>query len=175
MRNGNDIVEPFITTRIQSSLQYSKKAFTFLIERFPNQNIWFSYKVDTLNTLFPLERNFFFTEKRVEVNHKDSAQNVHSECTKKYTKSYLTTQIFMSVKTLFFFLFHFFFCFVSFIWLAVKCKDFLIIQKIFQIFHVFILLYNEKLKVLHKSGICWTWLLCTNMLHFYVALFTGRS
>ena len=45
-------------------------------------------------------------------------------------------------------------------------------KKIFQILQVFIFFYKNKLKVQHESATC---LLCTNMLHFYVALFRGRS
>ena len=58
------------------------------------------------------------------------------------------------------------------IWLSVKHKDFLIINNLSQILHVFVLLYKDKLKVQHESATC---LLCTNMLYFYVALFLGRS
>ena len=56
--------------------------------------------------------------------------------------------------------------------LSGKFKDFFIIKKLFQILHVFVLLYKDKLKVQHESATC---MLCTNMLHFYVALFIGRS
>ena len=66
----------------------------------------------------------------------------------------------MSMKTFFLFIFFGF-------WLAVKYKGFLIFKTIFQILHVFILLYKDKLEVQHESATC---LLCTNMLHFYVAL-----
>ena len=73
----------------------------------------------------------------------------------------------MSVITLLFF----FVLFLS-IWLSVKIKSFFIIKTLFQIPHVFVLLYKDKLKVQHESA---TSLLCTNMLHFYVAHFQGRS
>ena len=53
-----------------------------------------------------------------------------------------------------------------------QVKDFLIINNLSQILHVFVLLYKDKLKVQHESATC---LLCTNMLYFYVALFLGRS
>ena len=72
----------------------------------------------------------------------------------------------MSKITLFF-LSHFFA-----IWLSVKFKDFFIIKTLFQILYVFVLLYKDKLKVQHESA---TRLLCTNMWHFDVALFSGRS
>ena len=84
------------------------------------------------------------------MNHKDSAQKVHK-------KLFYCTEICVSEN--FVFLFHFFG-----IWLAVKCKDFLMIKTIFQILHVFILLYKDKLEVQHESATC---LLCTNMLHFF--------
>ena len=62
-------------------------------------------------------------------------------------------------------LFHFFG-----IWLSVKYKDFLIISNLSQVLHVFYL-YKDKLKVQYKSATCQ---LCTNVLHFYVAIFLGR-
>ena len=64
-------------------------------------------------------------------------------------------------------LFHFFV-----IWLSVKYKDFLIISNLSRIFRLFLLLYKDKSKVQHKRA---TYLLCTIMLYFYVALFLGRS
>ena len=92
---------------------------------------------------------------------------MHKRCRKKCKKSSFILLIFMSVITLLFF----FVLFLS-IWLSVKIKSFFIIKTLFQIPHVFVLLYKDKLKVQHESA---TSLLCTNMLHFYVAHFQGRS
>ena len=98
---------------------------------------------------------------------------------KKYTKSaqkmqkkvqkgfFYLTDIYVRDNFVFFFLFYFFA-----IWLSMKIKSFFIIKTLFQIPHFFVLLYKDKLKVQHESA---TSLLCTNMLHFYVALFQGRS
>ena len=47
--------------------------------------------------------------------------------------------------------------------------DFLIISNLSQVFHVFILLYKDKLKVQHESA---TRLFCTNVLHLYVDTFS---
>ena len=96
-------------------------------------------------------------------------KTVQKKCIKKCTKSYFIAQIFMSIIKLFFF------CFIS---LVFDCKwklkyfDFVIIKTLFQILHVFVLLNKDKVKVQHESA---TSLFCTNMLHFYVALFLRRS
>ena len=119
----------------------------------------------TLNTLFLLEWNFFHWEKGWNEWRRQctkSALKVHKKVHKKF---FYYTDIYVCDD--FAFLFHFFA-----IWLSVKFKGFFIIKTLFQIFHVFVLLYKDKLKVQHESATC---LLCTNMLHFYVALFLGRS
>ena len=91
---------------------------------------------------------------------------VHKRC----TKSSFIVLIFTSVITLFI-------CFISLLFdynwnsrISSSLKlffkfTFFIIKK-----NVFVLLYKDKLKVQHESATC---LLCTNMLHFYVALFLG--
>ena len=57
------------------------------------------------------------------------------------------------------------------LWLSLKYMDIVIISNISQIFHVCILLFKNKLKVQHESA---TSLLCTNMLLFYVTLFSRK-
>ena len=95
--------------------------------------------------------------------HAKSSQKVHKWCTKNCTKSSFII-LFMSVITL---LLVSFLCYL----IISVIKDFFIIKILFQILRVFVLLYKDKLKVQHESA---TYLLC-NMLHFYVALFQGRS
>ena len=68
----------------------------------------------------------------------------------------------MFMKTLFF---------VLFLWYLICNKEFLIIKKI-EILHAFMLLHTDRLKAQRESA---TPLLCTNMMHVYVALFLGRS
>ena len=80
------------------------------------------------------------------------------QCTKKYTKKSFIVQIFMSAITLFL-LYHFFG-----IWLTVKFRNFFMIKTLFQILHVFVLLYKDKLKVQH---VCCALTCCTFMLHFF--------
>ena len=80
----------------------------------------------------------------------------------KGTKSYFNLQIVLSIIT----------PFLSYFWLPVKFKVFPIISNRFQVFHTFILLFKDKLKVQHESATC---LLCTNMLYSYITLFLGRS
>ena len=94
-------------------------------------------------------------------------KTVHKKCTNKYTKSSFIVLIFMILIFYcgnFAFLFHFFD-----ILLSVKFKDLFTIKTLL---HVFFLLYKDKLKMQYESTIC---LLCTNMLHFFVAFFLGRS
>ena len=104
----------------------------------------------TLNTLFPLERNIFHCEKGWNESQR--------QCTKKCTKKSFIVQIFMSAITLFL-LYHFFG-----IWLTVKFRNFFMIKTLFQILHVFVLLYKDKLKVQH---VCCALTCCTFMLHFF--------
>ena len=109
--------------------------------------------------------HFILTWKKHFSTSSKSVTDKVTKCAQKSgTKSSVTLQIPISIKTL---LFHFFV-----IWSPVKYKDFLIISNLSQIFHILILLYKDKLKVQHKSA---TSLLCTNMLCFYAALFLGMS
>ena len=74
------------------------------------------------------------------------------------------TDAVMLIKTRF--SFHFFV-----ICLLVEYKDLLIISNLSKIFQDFILLYKDSFKVQHESA---TYLLCTNMLYFYVAFFSRK-
>ena len=129
---------------------FKQKAFTFSFERFP---IKFT---STINTLFLLEWNFFHWGKGwIEWwrQYTKSAQKVHKKVHKElfYCTDLYVCDNFVS-------LFHFFA-----IWLSMKLMDFFIIKTLFEILHVFVLLYKDKLKVQHESATC---LLRTNMLHF---------
>ena len=95
------------------------------------------------------------------MSEEDSAQKVHRKVHKKF---FYFTDIYVCDN--FIFLFHFFA-----IWLTVKFNDFCIIKTLFQILHVFVLLYKDKLKVQHENATC---LLSTNILHFYVAFFSRK-
>ena len=82
-----------------------------------------------LNILYPLERNFFHSEKGWNESQRQctkSAQKVHRKVHKKffYCADIYVCDNFVS-------LFHFFG-----IWLSVKYKDFVIIKNYFQILHV---------------------------------------
>ena len=88
------------------------------------------------------------------MNHEDSAQKVSKKEHKKF--SYCAD---IYVCGNFVFLFHFFG-----IWLSVKFKNFFIIKTLFQILHVFVLLYKDKLKV---QRVCYALPSCTFMLHFF--------
>ena len=120
----------------------------------------------SLNTLFLLEQNFFHWEmgwNEFRRQFTKSEQKVHK---KVHEKVFYCADIYVCNNL--FFLFHFFG-----IWLSAKFKDFFIIKTLkTQILHLFVLLNKVKLKEQHESATC---LLCTNMLHFYVALFLGRS
>ena len=98
----------------------------------------------TLNTLFPLETFF----------HWESAQKKHEKVHKK-----LCYCVDTCVCDDFVYLFHFFG-----IWFSVKFKNFFIIKTLFQILHVFVLLYKDKLKV---QRVCYALPSCTFMLHFF--------
>ena len=87
---------------------------------------------------------------------------MHKKVHKKFLK-FTYTNVYKSSILLFHFLV---------ISLSVKYKGFLIISNFSGLFYVFILLYKEKLKAQHESATC---LLCTKMLHFYVALFLETS
>ena len=143
------------------------EAFHFLNWKASQLNCVCLNKVDIYRKkLYFHWRETFFTKKIVQMNHEYSAQKVHEKRTKKFIKSFFIVQIFMSVITLVF-------CFIFFgIWISVKFKDFFIIKTLFKILHVFGLLFKDRLKVQRESATC---LLYTNMLHFYVALFLGRS
>ena len=89
-----------------------------------------------------------------------SAQKIHKKLHKKFFH-FKDTIVYKKLILLF----HFFV-----ISLSVKYKDILIIINLSHIFHVFVLLYKDKLKVQHESATC---LAC--MLYFYIALFLGKS
>ena len=69
-----------------------------------------------------------------QISNEESAQKM----LKKGLKKLFILEIIISIITLF--------------WLSVKFKDFLIISSRFQVFHAFILLFKEKLKVQHESA-----------------------
>ena len=127
----------------------------------------FSINFDCLNIAGIYPKQFILTWKKYFSRIKglkSVTDKVPKKCTKKGTKTFFhftDSNIYKNSILLF----H---CY----WLSAKFKDFLIISNVSQIFHVFVLLYKDKLKVQHESATC---LLCTNMLYFYVALFLGRS
>ena len=152
--------------RSWSSLQYpNRKVPPSQLKDFPDE-MYFLNNVD----IYP--KHFTSTG----VKHfsmgkwlKWTTKTMHKKCTKGVQKSaqkfFYCTDIYICDN--FNFLFHFFA-----IWLSVKFKDFFIIKTLFQILYGFVLLCKDKLKVQHESATC---LLCTNTLHFKVALFLGGS
>ena len=119
----------------------------------------------TLNTLLLLEWNIFQWENGWNERQRQCTKNAQKVYKKVHKKFFYCTDIYICDN--FNFLFHFFA-----IWLSVKFKDFFISKTLFQILYGFVLLCKDKLKVQHESATC---LLCTNTLHFKVALFLGGS
>ena len=73
------------------------------------------------------------------ISNRQIAQKVHKKGHKKFFRLKVTNVYKISIL-----LFHF-----LVIWLSVKYKDFLTISNFSQIFHAFILLFKDKLKVQH--------------------------
>ena len=92
-----------------------------------------------LNTFFYF-KEAFFTEKRFRTSNWQSAQKVHKKRHEKFFHFTDTNVCKNSIS-----LFHFF------IWLSVKCKDFLMISNLYQIVHVFSLLHKDKLKAQERK------------------------
>ena len=131
----------------------------------PSQLKAFPFKMYFLNKFVIYPNHFistgvklYFTRKSFEMNDEDSAQKVRK-------KLFYCTDIYVCNN--FVFLFHFFV-----IWLSVKFKEFFIIKTFFQILHIFVLLYKDKLKVQHESATC---PFCTNMLHYLCCTFSRKS